>query len=115
MANGHGGRRPGSGRKPGAATRVSREVADRLAGEGLSPLELIVGMMRKYHAEGKFALALDAAVKAAPYLHPRLAAVEVSGGETPVRLLVIEEIVGDGSDGPANGEAAPHTTGLPGQ
>jgi len=93
MANGHGGRRAGSGRKPGTATRVSREVADRLAGGGLSPLELIVSLMRKYHAEGKFALALDAAIHAAPYLHPRLAAVAVCGGETPVRLEYVVEIV----------------------
>ena len=113
MANGHGGRRAGSGRKPGAATRITREVADRLAGEGITPLELIVSLMRKYHSDGKLALALDAAVKAAPYLHPRLAAVQVSGGETPVRLEVVEEIIGDGSHVPADGEVAPHAAGLP--
>jgi len=92
MANGHGGRRAGSGRKPGTATRVSREVADRIAGEGLSPLELIVSLMRKYHAEGKFALALDAAVKAAPYLHPRLAAVSVSTNDDDLDREIEREL-----------------------
>ena len=112
MANGHGGRRPGAGRKLGSRNRAALEMADRAAAEGITPLELILLAMRQYHQEGKLALALDAAVKAAPYLHPRLAAVEVSGGETPVRLEVIEEIVGE-HDVPANGEAAPRAAGLP--
>ena len=77
MANGHGGRRPGAGRKLGGRNRSTLEIADRAAAAGITPLELILEAMRRYHGEGKFALALDAAVKAAPYVHPRLAAVSV--------------------------------------
>jgi hypothetical protein len=36
---GRGGKRPGSGRKKGSATKKTREIADRAAAEGITPLE----------------------------------------------------------------------------
>ena len=72
-----GGKREGAGRKPGAATRKAREAADRLADEGLLPLDYLVGVMRGSVAfdPARF----EAAKAAAPYLHPKLASVAHTG------------------------------------
>ena len=47
MANGHGGRRANSGRKPGAVTVRTRAVGkDVLADGQLSPLEFLLSIVR---------------------------------------------------------------------
>lgn len=85
---GRGGKRPGSGRKKGSATKKTREIADRAAEEGLTPLEYMLNVMRRttVHEDPKVeiareALAFEAAKAAAPYMHPRLAAVEHTGAD----------------------------------
>ena len=45
-----------------------------IAASGLTPLEFMLSVMRDEQADT--ATRLDAAVKAAPYVHPRLAAIE---------------------------------------
>lgn len=72
--SGRGGRRPGSGRKPGSANKKTREIADRAAKEGLTPLEYMLQVMRDVKADD--ARRLDAAKSAAPYMHPRLSPSE---------------------------------------
>ena len=76
---GHGGKRPGSGRKPGSRTQKTREIAERAAAEGLEPLEVMLKAMRLLVDEGKWSEASTIAKDAAPYCHPRLSAVEVAG------------------------------------
>jgi hypothetical protein len=85
---GRGGRRPGSGRPKGAATKKTREIADRAAAEGITPLEYMLNIMRRAttHEDPKVevareTLAFEAAKAAAPYMHPRLAAVEHTGAD----------------------------------
>lgn len=96
-----GGVRKNAGRKEGAATKKTREIADREVENGLTPLEVMLNTMRIYvdeavafrkvHTEdgeidpkaNAAALALlekasEVAAKAAPYIHPRLASVEHS-------------------------------------
>jgi hypothetical protein len=76
-----GGARPGAGRKPGSANRRTREIADRAAAEGITPLELMLGIMRQGTPQDADAatqlayasLRFEAAKAAAPYIHPRLA------------------------------------------
>lgn len=96
-----GGRRPGAGRKPGAATKKTREIADKAMAEGLSPLEFMLDVMRKEPAAGldgrdilaAQAMRFEAAKAAAPYIHPRLAAVEHSGADgVPLLPTVINLI-----------------------
>lgn len=72
-----GGRRPGAGRKPGVATRKTREAAELILASGLTPLGYFQGLLEGTMAfdEVKF----EAAKAAAPYVHARLAAVEHSG------------------------------------
>lgn len=81
-----GGKRPGSGRKKGSATKKTREIADRAAEEGITPLEYMLNVMRQdsTHEDPKVqavreTLRFEAAKAAAPYIHPRLAAVEMTG------------------------------------
>lgn len=87
-SNGRGGARPGAGRKKGSATKKTREIADRAAEEGITPLEFMLNVMRapSDHEDPKIqaareAMRFEAAKAAAPYVHPRLAAVEHTGAE----------------------------------
>lgn len=81
-----GGARPGAGRPRGATTRKTREIADRAAREGITPLEFLLQVMRDETAE--FAQRLDAAKSAAPFIHPRLSAVEASGKDGgPIEVI----------------------------
>jgi hypothetical protein len=70
-----GGARAGAGRPKGAATRKTREIADKAASEGLMPLEFMLQVMRNPNAD--MPQRLDMAKSAAPYLHPRLANIDV--------------------------------------
>lgn len=74
---GRGGKRAGAGRKPGSATKKTREVAERAAEEGQTPLEFMLETMRDLTLD--FKDRAWAAEKAAPYIHPRLAAIDHSG------------------------------------
>lgn len=80
MANGHGGARPGAGRKPGSATRVDRELRERaLEAEGDTPLEYMLRVMRD--PETSALRRDDMAKAAAPYLHSRLQSVSHTGAD----------------------------------
>lgn len=94
-----GGRRPGAGRKAGSATKKTREIADKALEEGISPLEFMLKIMRDEPPtteDERVGAALqqmrfEAAKAAAPYMHPRLAAVEHTGGNgAPLMPPVIQ-------------------------
>lgn len=92
MSAGHGGKRSGAGRKAGAATKRTREVADKAADGGITPLEYMLQVLRNDDA-----MPADrqwAAEKAAPYMHARLSSVEVSGDEdNPLHHVIQRRIV----------------------
>lgn len=67
----YGGKRNGSGRKPGAITKRTREIANRALAEGKAPLEIMLENMRHFQQ-----VALDA--------------------EAVLNGLTAEEINGDG-------------------
>ena len=90
--NGHGGARPGTGRKKGSATQKTREVAVKAAAEGITPLEVMLKAMRAYDQAGDTVAACAVAKDAAPYIHARLAAIAVDG-KVGFILEVAEEIV----------------------
>lgn len=76
----HGGKRPGSGRPKGAATKKTREIADTAAAQGITPLEYLLSIVRDEALDRPERV--DAAKAAAPYVHPRLATVEQKGDLT---------------------------------
>ncbi len=101
-SSGRGGSRKGAGRKPGAATKRTREVADKAASEGITPLEYMLQVMRtEPSAEleardmlSAIVLRFEAAKAAAPYIHPKLSAVEVTGeGGGPVLNEIVIKVV----------------------
>lgn len=101
-----GGARPGAGRPLGSVTKRTREIANKLVEDGPTPLEVMIANMRFAHAaaEAKLAalpdatkrgyraalaavvrfrqIAQDAAKDAAPYVHPKLAAIEMTASAT---------------------------------
>jgi hypothetical protein len=89
-SKGRGGPRKGAGRKTGSATKRTREIADKAAAEGITPLEVMLKTMRALVTKAEqsdpknpdVSMMVEAsavAKDAAPYIHPRLAAVEHSG------------------------------------
>jgi hypothetical protein len=72
-----GGKREGAGRKEGSATAKTRDMADKAASEGLTPLEYMLEVLRDLMADK--ADRMWAAEKAAPYIHPKLANIEHTG------------------------------------
>ena len=87
----HGGRRQGAGRKPGALTTKTREIAEHAIQGGITPLDYMLSILRdpNVKAEDRF----EAAKAAAPYVHPRLAAVEHSGDkDNPVSFAVLSGV-----------------------
>lgn len=96
-ATGRGGARKGAGRKPGTATQRTREAANKLAGDGETPLEYMIRVMRERDddllemeknglidtaerikmQQSRNARRDWAAEKAAPYMHPKLSSIEM--------------------------------------
>jgi hypothetical protein len=91
----HGGARKGAGRKPGALTTKTRELAEKAAEGGITPLDYMLSVLRDESLEA--AARFEAAKAAAPYVHPRLSSVEASGPEgAPLIPAVAIEFVGKG-------------------
>lgn len=75
-----GGVRKGAGRKKGSLSKKTREIAEKAAATGITPLEVMIEAMRKaYKSKGGAAAAFQYAIAAAPYMHPRISSIEVSG------------------------------------
>jgi hypothetical protein len=84
-----GGARKGAGRKPGSATKRTREIANGAASEGQTPLEYMLAVMRDPEADRE--RRDDMAKAAAPYIHPKLASTELKGdANNPIPITVVE-------------------------
>ena len=71
----HGGARSGAGRKKNGANRLNDEARKQALETGQSPLDFLLETMRNGGAE--FKDRLDAAKAAAPYVHAKLATVDM--------------------------------------
>lgn len=95
-----GGARLGAGRRPGSKNAKSAELAQKAAAAGLTPLEYMLELLRKEPPEGADGIVLasyaslrfEAAKAAAPYIHPRLNAVQHQGHDGGA-LKIIHEVV----------------------
>lgn len=65
------------GRKKGVRNRAGVAKAEAVAASGLTPLDYLLFVMRDPQAEAQ--ARQDAAKAAAPYVHPRLSAIEHTG------------------------------------
>lgn len=91
MANGKPGRPKGipksGGRKKGVRNKATAAREAEVAASGLTPLDYMLQIMRAEHPPGaepaeilaREAMRFEAAKAAAPYVHPKLAAIEHSG------------------------------------
>lgn len=96
----HGGARAGAGRKVGATTTKTREIADKAAAAGVTPLEYMLGILRD--EENPPAMRFEAAKAAAPFVHPKLSSIEAKvEAEAKVAVRKVERVVID----PANPDA----------
>ena len=76
-----GGARKGAGRKVGSATAKTRAIADKAAAAGITPLEVMLEAMNSFRENGDIEKAAGFAKDAAPYIHPKLAAIEHTGAD----------------------------------
>lgn len=93
-----GGPREGAGRKRGARNKASAAREAAVAASGLTPLEFLLSLMRDETQPP--AVRLDAAKSAAPFVHPRYAAIEHRGEahDQPQQQLKVRVVL-IGSDG----------------
>ena len=107
-----GGARPGAGRPRGSANAKTREIADKAAEQGTTPLEVMLQTMQAFLDVAKeqatspdpdkqevlklMVAASNVAKDAAPYIHPRLQAIEHTGKNGgPLQFeAVLAEIAG---------------------
>lgn len=90
---------------------LTQEAADRIFRDGITPLEFMVNLMRepkpkrgRGESEGNYGLRIqnwqrqcfEAAKAAAPYIHPRLQAVEHSSStdDDPTDRCIRVEVIG---------------------
>ena len=89
-----GGLRPNAGRpkgKLGKRTKMNAGFAEEALLAGLTPLEYMLSILRD--ASNDQAARFAAAKEAAPYLHPRLAAIEHRGdADSPVVFSIVSGV-----------------------
>lgn len=86
-----GGKRQGAGRRKGIPNRRSQEARDKALAEGKTPIEYMLGVMNNGAADADRRDRMAAA--AAPYCHPRLAAVEHTGANGgPIQTLDLSNL-----------------------
>ena len=102
-----GGKRSGAGRKKGSVTRRTQELISRAAEDGETPLEYMLRVMRTSNDDKR----KDAmAQAAAPYIHPKLAAVEHSSDkDNPLTFQIMSGVPSvEPTATPVNGKANGH-------
>lgn len=72
-----GGSRPGAGRPKGLPNKVTRQQQEAIAASGETPLEYMLRILRDPSIDNS--RRDDMAKAAAPYVHPRLTAMDISG------------------------------------
>jgi hypothetical protein len=72
-----GGARRGAGRPKGSANKKTLEIANKAAEQGITPLEVMLDVMRTHYDAREFAEAVEVAAKAAPYMHSKLSSVDL--------------------------------------
>jgi hypothetical protein len=75
-----GGKRPGAGRKPGVRNKKTAALQAEVEASGQTPLDYMLSVMR--NTANEESVRLDAAKSAAPYVHSKLASVEVNANVT---------------------------------
>ena len=97
------GSKPGErrgGRRKGVPNKASAAKAEAIAASGLTPLDYMLSVMRDEANPSD--MRLDAAHKAARFVHPALAAIEHSGGVAISHEAALDEL----DDEPGKGDTS---------
>ena len=78
------------GRQKGTPNRATAAKADEIAASGMTPLDYLVSVYRDETATRPERL--EAAAKAAPYVHPRLSAIEYTAPAEPEEDVDLSEL-----------------------
>lgn len=78
--SGKGGARPGAGRKPGVRNKKTRAVLENVEATGDTPLQFLLKQMR--NERNPRDVRMEAAKAAAPYVHAKLANIEMTANVT---------------------------------
>lgn len=97
MEKKNGGARKGAGRPIGATSpkrRLTEATIKKHAATGdMTPLEVMLAIMKRAWGENNVLLALEAANSAAPYMHPKLQTTTLQGpGGDAVMVKIIDDI-----------------------
>lgn len=65
-----------AGRRLSPATKARQEAAQKVLAAGTTPLEILIEAMRVAYEQGGAMAAAAYAKEAAPYVHPKLSAIE---------------------------------------
>lgn len=96
-----GGKRPGAGRKAGAPNKATAARQKAVKESGLTPLDYLLSVMRDETVPREERV--DAANKAAPYVHPKLASVDHKSSDrsmtpAPTHIIIEAATDDDGQD-----------------
>jgi hypothetical protein len=86
-------------------TTKTREIADKAAAEGITPLEYMLSILRdeSEEADKRF----EAAKHAAPYIHPKLSSIEAKvDADVKATIRKVQRTVVDPRDQDASGVPA---------
>ena len=92
MANGHGGKREGAGRKKGlsniAVEKKRKNITEKMEDKSFCPIEGMMEIALEAKADGDKKLFFDACKELAQYVAPKRKAVELSNeeGKEPLRI-----------------------------
>jgi hypothetical protein len=84
----HGGSRPGAGRQKGTPNKTTAQRQAEIAAAGITPLDYMLELLRDTAKPDD--IRFEAAKAAAPYVHPKLAAVEHTGQDGGPFQVVIQ-------------------------
>jgi hypothetical protein len=77
------------GRKKGTPNKATAKKAEEIAKSGLTPVDYLLSVMRD--TEKQEATRIEAAKAVAPYVHPKLANIELAGKDGgPLQVQVIK-------------------------
>lgn len=79
------GRKTG-GRTKGTPNKATAAKQAAIAASGLTPLDFMLNALRD--EDNSFDVRMDAAKAAAPYCHPRRAAVDAEGNDSALTVIV---------------------------
>lgn len=93
-----GGNRKGAGRPKGGMNIKSAQIAIEAASKGITPIEVMLHVMRelfdraqKSQSTEDFVLAGTAAKEAAPYVHPRMASIDIGNKDGQAFNIIVNK------------------------